>query len=98
MFNFPLKSILQKISKSLVSQFDVGVDKTRVALFKYSMDKVMINEIPLGRYKSFEPRSKVHATKGRSIHLGLRDMNRTRQETIAAVTMPICPDSSATEV
>ena len=44
-----LKNLPQKISKSLVSQFDIGADKTRVALFKYSMNRVMRNEIPLGR-------------------------------------------------
>ena len=40
-------TLIQKISKSMISQFEIGPDKTRVALFKYSSPKVMVNEFSL---------------------------------------------------
>merc|ERR1739838_862563 len=43
-------TMMKKISKSLIGQFDIGKDKTRVALFKYSMNRVMKSEVSLGQY------------------------------------------------
>jgi len=41
------KTMMEKIADSVIGQFEIGVDQTRVALFKYSMKNVMLNEIPL---------------------------------------------------
>merc|ERR1739838_123875 len=43
-------TMMKKISKSLIGQFDIGKDKTRVVLFKYSMNRVMKSEVSLGQY------------------------------------------------
>ena len=39
----------QKIADDVVGEFDIGAEKTRVALFKYSSHQVMVNEFRLTR-------------------------------------------------
>jgi hypothetical protein len=43
-------TMMEKISKSFISQFEIGKDKTRVALFKFSMPRVMRNEFSLNKF------------------------------------------------
>jgi len=44
------RTMMQGISRSVVGQFEIGADKTRVALFKYGCDGVMKNEISLDSF------------------------------------------------
>ena len=39
----------QKIADDLIDQFNIGKETTRVALYKYSSDAVMIREFGLGK-------------------------------------------------
>jgi len=44
------QTMMQKIADDLIDQFNIGKETTRVALYKYSSDAVMIREFGLGKY------------------------------------------------
>jgi len=46
------KTMMQKISNSIIENLDIGPEKTRVALFKYSSKRIMRNEFNLNKYST----------------------------------------------
>jgi len=44
------REMMTGIADGLISQFDIAQDKTRVALFKYSKEEIMVREIRLNSY------------------------------------------------
>jgi len=56
--------MMKQISRSLIGQMDIGADKTRVALFKYSSRWTMMNEFSLNKFTSLkELQDRIEATK-----------------------------------
>jgi len=57
------RSMMKQISQSLIGNLDIGADKTRVALFKYSSENIMRNEFSLNKFTSLsELQAQVEAT------------------------------------
>merc|ERR1719383_626635 len=56
--------MLKEISRSFISHFDIGPDKTRVAMFKYSNETRMRHEFPLHEFTNLdELQAQIESTK-----------------------------------